>query len=128
VPKIPYFATPTDVSRRTLQDGLAEWLIEAIGEDTLRDPKARAMRVLEEAVELAQAVGISREKAYEQVDNTYDRPPGEPSQEIAGVINSALLAAEGIGQSGIWLGAQELRRAWRDINLIRAKQRDKVHP
>jgi hypothetical protein len=94
--------------------------------ETLLDPQARAMRVLEEAVELTQAVGIPQAKAQEQLDHTYARPPGEVDQEIAGVINAALLAAEGYGQDGLWLGARELRRAWANIDLIRRKNLYKV--
>ena len=86
------------------------------------------MRVLEEAVELAQASGISRDKAIEQVNHTFDRPAGDVGQEIAGVVNSALLAAECYGQDGLWLGARELRRAWANIDLIRRKNLDKVQP
>lgn len=108
------------------QSQLAEWLIEALGAETLNDPQARAMRVLEEAVELAQAVGIPLAKTLEQVYHTYARPAGEVSQEIAGVYNASILAAHGIGLNAHKLGADELRRAWKDIDLIRAKNRTKV--
>ncbi len=109
-----------------LQANLAEWLTAALGEETLNDPKARAMRVLEEAVELAQAVGIPSSKVVLQVNHTFARPPGEPSQEVAGVLNAALLAAHSLGKSGLRLGEAELQRAWRDMDLIRAKNRTKV--
>lgn len=124
--KLPYHGTPTKVGGSPLQTALTRWLIEALGMETLMDRKARAMRVLEEAVELAQAAGITVEKVQEQVSWTFGRPAGEYDQEIAGVINSALLAAEGYGQDGLWLGAKELRRAWRNIDIIRHKNLTKV--
>lgn len=114
------------MSHVSLQDGLAEWLTHALGEETLMDPKARAMRVLEEAVELAQALGIPREKAVEQLHHTYDRPVGDPAQEIAGVINGALLAAECIGVDGLLMGEEELHRVWLNVDEIRLKNLSKV--
>lgn len=122
--KLPYFGTPTQVGGgSSLQFGLRRWLIAAIGLESLMDRQARALRVLEEAVELAQAAGIIESKAQEQVSATFAKPPGEYDQEIGGVVNAVLMAAEGAGQDGLWLGARELRRAWANIDLIRRKSR-----
>jgi NTP pyrophosphatase (non-canonical NTP hydrolase) len=112
----------------SLQAKLRVWLIACLGEKTLRSPQDRAMRVLEEAVELAQAVGIPRAKAREQVDHTYSRPLGEPTQEVAGVLNATLLMAECLGEDGLRLGDAEVERAWAHIDLIRRKNLDKVQP
>jgi len=109
-----------------LQANLAEWLIEALGKETLMSPQDRAIRVLEEAIELAQAVGIPESKAAELLRYVYARPVGEPTQEIAGVINAALLTAHGLGFNGLMLAENELHRARRDIDLIRHKNLSKV--
>lgn len=113
-------------ARRHLQLLLAEWLEKALGRKTLYNLQDRALRVLEEAVELAQAAGIPREKALEQLHHTYDREPGEVYQEIAGVLNAALLTAEAIGKDGMSLGATELIRVEEKIDLIRLKNLSKV--
>lgn len=107
---------------------LTKWLVAAFGESSLRDLRQRAQRVLEEAVELAQAVGIEEDRALAQVTHTYARPPGEIGQEIAGVLNTVMLAAEGYGQDAMWLARADLRRAWREIETIKRKQADKVQP
>jgi len=109
-----------------VQNSLARWLIEALGEETLRNPQDRALRVLEEAIELAQAVGITESKAREQVAHTYSRPPGDPLQEIAGVMNAGFMAAESFRESAHRLCMKELGRAWMHIDLIREKNKTKV--
>jgi len=67
-----------------LEDRVAEWVRTRIGADHMNS-RERSMRLLEEAVELAQAEGISWGLAAKQVAHVYDREPGEPSQEAAGV-------------------------------------------
>ncbi|AXQ68713.1 hypothetical protein HOU00_gp412 [Caulobacter phage CcrPW] len=109
-----------------LQVNLAHWLERCLGRQTLLSRKDRAIRVLEEAIELAQAAGIPRDKALEQLDHTYGRPKGRPYQEIAGVLNATLLAAEAYGYDGLTLGLDELARAEEKIDLIREKNRTKV--
>lgn len=116
------------MSLTSLQQGLSVWLVEAIGRETLIDPKARALRVFEEACELAQALGLSLEKAQEQLSHTYSRPVGEASQEVAGVLNSALLTAECLGLDGEQLGQVELARVWTKIDEVRLKNLSKVQP
>lgn len=112
----------------SLQYKLRTWLIACIGEATLMDPQARALRVLEEAVELAQAAGLPQSKVLEQVQHTYARPPGDISQEVAGVLNAAMLTAECLGEDALHLGSNELKRAWANIDLIRRKNLQKVQP
>ena len=43
------------------------------------------MRLLEEAIELAQAEGITVEQVCDQTQHVYARPPGLPAQEAGGV-------------------------------------------
>ena len=117
----------TNEIKARLQTNLAHWLERCLGRQTLLSRKDRAIRVLEEAIELAQAAGISRDKALEQLDHTYGRPKGRPGQEIAGVLNAALLAAEAYGYDGLTLGLDELARAEDAIDVIRQKNQSKVH-
>jgi hypothetical protein len=46
----------------------------------------RSLRLAEEAVELAQANGIPREKMVDLVNMVYRKPPGELKQELGGVL------------------------------------------
>jgi hypothetical protein len=57
-----------------------------------------AFRFLEEATELAQAMGLTEEEVNRQTSVVYSRPAGEVSQEIAGtqVTLMALASSESI--------------------------------
>lgn len=49
----------------TLENRMKKWVVTRIGVDHMQ-PKERAMRLLEEAVELAQSEGISRDQVFAQ--------------------------------------------------------------
>lgn len=68
----------------TLEGRVAEWVHTRIGPEHMH-PRERAMRLLEEAVELAQAEGITPDQARAQMAHVYQRAAGEPAQEAAGV-------------------------------------------
>lgn len=113
---------------QSLQDGLVEWATYAFGRETIDDQRQRAMRCLEEAVELAQALGVDEAACHRQVVHTFGRPVGDPAQEVAGVINGALMAAESIGVDGLLVAEAELERVWLCVDDIRVKQLAKVQP
>jgi hypothetical protein len=60
------------------------WVRTRIG-DAHMHPRERAMRLLEEAIELAQAEGISFEQVRAQAGYVFNRPVGNPEQEAGGV-------------------------------------------
>lgn len=68
-----------------LTDRIALWVRTRLGSAVLRDRKERAMRVAEEAIELAQAEGCAQIDVQHLVRRVYSRPVGVPSQEAAGV-------------------------------------------
>ena len=81
------YALAMDILRATpnvLESRVRSWVESRIGVEHMQ-PKERAMRLLEEAVELVQAEGIDIDLAAKQVAHVYERPAGEPSQEAAGV-------------------------------------------
>lgn len=67
------------------------------GEDA--DMDTRALRFLEEAMELAQAFGLEERRAHIVTSYVYRRPWGVPAQEIGGVMVTLSLLAEGAGLS-----------------------------
>jgi NTP pyrophosphatase (non-canonical NTP hydrolase) len=79
------------------QETIADWVETRIGLMSQADPAERTMRVLEEAVELAQANGIGRREIERLADYVYGRPKGKPGQEIAGVGVTLLALAECLG-------------------------------
>lgn len=73
------------------------WVEEAFGRQSLEDPVERAQRLLEEATELAQAVGLPAAKARSVISDVYDREPGDVAQEVGGVMNCIGALCEGLG-------------------------------
>jgi hypothetical protein len=68
-----------------IQDDVSIWVADRFGLPCLLDTQERARRVLEEAIELAQAEGLSSEEVYRLTNRTYSRPVGSPMQEAAGL-------------------------------------------
>jgi len=68
----------------TLEDRMKEWVISRIGVEHM-NPRERAMRLLEEAIELAQAEGVSEGQVTAQARHVFNRPAGDPESEAGGV-------------------------------------------
>lgn len=104
------------------QKRVDEWLIACFGEKIARDKIERNHRFLEEALELVQAVGCTKDEALQLVDYVFDRPKGDPDQEVGGVMNTlaALCLSHDINMQEA--GDREMDRVWTKIEKIRAKQ------
>lgn len=66
------------------QSRLYNWCYETFGQAVANSPNERAARVVEEAIELAQAIGVDRKMIDAIADRVYSRPFGDIKQEIAG--------------------------------------------
>lgn len=104
------------------QHRVQPWLNMCFGSEIASDKTERNNRFLEEAVELVQACGATRADAHQLVDYVFDRPVGEPGQEVGGVMMTlaALCLAQGMDMHSE--GDRELLRVWDKIDTIRAKQ------
>jgi NTP pyrophosphatase (non-canonical NTP hydrolase) len=71
---------------KSFQKEVDRWILECFGEKIGKDPIERNYRFLEEALELVQACGCSKEDAMRLVDYVFDRTKGELYQEIGGVM------------------------------------------
>lgn len=111
----------------SFQSRVAQWLCACFAPHAALDRAERTHRFLEEALELAQANGCSRDDALALVTYVYDRPVGRPEDEVGGVMVTlaGLCAASDIdmGESG----ERELERNWDRIDAIRLKQQLKPH-
>lgn len=87
-----------------------DWATRCFGEEQMKDPKTRALRLVEEAVELAQAVGVHCAEVGQCVDDVYARPKGAPLQAMGGVIMTAMLMSKVLQADPISMFAAELRR------------------
>lgn len=61
-----------------------EWATDMFGE-VARDPRERALRFLEESVELAQSLGIDDAATSAVIRRVYARPPGDLVREFGQV-------------------------------------------
>lgn len=85
----------------------------------------RSYRFLEEALELAQSVGVNKQDALALVDYVYDRPTGKPAQEVGGTLMCLAALCEVLNIDMFEAGEVELKRAWQNSAAIRAKDENK---
>lgn len=101
------------MSRNNIQKAVVDWGIRCFGEAHMKDPIVRAARFLEEAIELAQAVGLPKDHAQRVLDYVYAREPGNVAQELGGVSNTQYSLADALGLSVAQCEQVELERCWR---------------
>jgi hypothetical protein len=68
------------------QGAVGKWMVEVFGDEIAMDPLERIMRFLEEAMELAQALGMTEAECGRVAGYVWGRPVGEPTQEVGGVM------------------------------------------
>jgi hypothetical protein len=108
--------------RDSFQLQVFAWLKECLGEAAARDITERNQRFLEEALELVQSTGVTREECLRLVDYVYEREKGEVSQEIGGVIVTLSALCTAVGEKMEDCGCAELERCRANGDRIRAKQ------
>jgi len=114
-------ATPAG-NADTFQKRVLAWLMECFSMEVCRDGTERNHRFLEESLELVQSLGCTRSEAHQLVDYVFDRPTGEPMQELGGVqvTLAALCFPHDLDMHQA--AETELARVWTKIEKIRAKQ------
>jgi hypothetical protein len=96
--------------RDARQRRVGQWVRETFGSATMLWLDERAARVLEEAAELAQSLGVMKETADRVIGYVFSRPAGEPAQEAGGVGITLLACCEAMAVSADASEADELRR------------------
>ncbi|HEP6431533.1 TPA: Lar family restriction alleviation protein [Burkholderia cenocepacia] len=121
------FAGPLPAAQASFQQRVRPWILACFGAEISADVPERNHRFFEEAGELVQSRGMTREEAHALVDYTWSRPVGEPAQEVGGVMVTlaALCLANGLDMHAA--GERELARVNEPstIERIRAKQATK---
>ena len=109
------------MSRKTFQHRVDEWVQACFSPCVRADCRDRTHRFLEEALELAQANGCSRQDAEALLHYVYSRPRGNPELEVGAVVVTlaGLCTAKNIDMDKA--ADEELERNWRRINQIRDK-------
>ncbi len=111
----------TDLGARILR-----WTQETFG--LAISPRERALRLLEEAVELAQTEGVTRQVAACIVTRVFSRPEGNARREVSQVALTLWGYCEHHGLDPADLAADELRRvelipreSWLDRQVSKAQ-------
>ncbi|MGR9296994.1 hypothetical protein ACU8L5_17040 [Rhizobium leguminosarum] len=107
---------------RTYQKRVMEWMLACFPPSSAADRSERSHRFLEEALELAQASGCSRDDALSLVHYVFSRPVGEVGQETGGVLVTLAALGNAHELDIEEAGERELARNWDRIEKIRAKQ------
>lgn len=110
----------------TFQQRVVAWATRAFGSNVVLDKQERGFRFVEEALELAQAGGISRDDVLKLVDYVYNRPVGSIDREIGGTLTTLAVLCEAHGHSMAFCGDAELTHCYLNIKQIQAKHRAKV--
>jgi NTP pyrophosphatase (non-canonical NTP hydrolase) len=109
-----------------LQYRVAGWVRRTFGMSTLQNRKERALRLVEEAVEFAQAVGVEFALIDKIVPYVYGRPAGEVEQELGGVATTLFAAAESCGVQLSAVAEREVYRVeMKDPNHFRKRNAEK---
>ena len=77
---------PTAPRTSSFQSRVQPWLMECFSMEVCRDKRERCDRFIEEALELVQSIGYDLRRVAALVEYTGNRPAGEPSQEVGGVM------------------------------------------
>lgn len=116
-----------DITRYARQAKIADWVMECFGEQHM-GVEERAARLLEEAIEAAQAAGVQADAMHKLVDYVNARPAGSLTQEIGGVSITLLALAQSIGVSADELEERELARvlsrpiaAWKKRHKVKTE-------
>lgn len=109
------------------QSRVAPWMQECFGPEISTDRLERNDRFIEEALELCQVGGYSKERAHALVDYVFDRSQGEINQEIGGVMVTLAAHCLAYGTNMHSAGEDELKRISTPemVEKIRAKQKAK---
>lgn len=110
------------MSFEAFQERVSSWFRACFSPAAQSDVAERTHRFLEEAIELAQASGCTREEAAALVAYVYDRPAGKPELEVGGVLVTLAALCSVANVSMADAGERELQRNWDRIEAIRQKQ------
>lgn len=97
--------------RDARQGQIYDWVRRTFGTSTLSATE-RALRFIEEALELVQAQGIPAERVRAVLDHVYGKPPGSINQEVGGVGVTLLGYCAACGISADAEEFEEMRRVF----------------
>lgn len=105
-----------------------DWGVRCFGKAHMQYTPIRALRLLEEAVELAQSLRVPKEQMHKLVDVVCERPSGIPFQELGGVFVTASVLCLALGyESPSIVFERELQRCLsKDPNHFSVRNKEKM--
>lgn len=104
-----------------------EWCQRTFGQHVTHNTHDRSLRVIEEAVELAQVHNVNIERIHKLVDVVYSRPSGVYHREVGGVIVTLVVLCEACGYDIDFCAEEEIARILStDPAVFRKRQAEKV--
>lgn len=103
------------------QADVLDWTLDTFGPEIAGNVDERCCRFLEEALELVQALDLSLDKVIKLVDYVYNRPVGEPKQEMGGSVITLLALSSAAGIRAEEAFADEMARCYEKMEEIRNK-------
>jgi NTP pyrophosphatase (non-canonical NTP hydrolase) len=122
---IPKIGAVTLVEPRSFQIRAWQWLVEALGEKVAQSRRQRALRFIEEAIELAQACALSEQDVNAEARKVFCRPAHTIEREVGGVMMTLACLCRERGLDMNQVGEDELSEVWRRIPQIQSKQKGK---
>lgn len=101
---------PAHADRAARQAVVIEWGRKCFGADHMADKVVRAARFFEEAAELVQAVGLSKDHALRAFEHVYGRAAGNIAQEVGGVAVTLMALCDALRLSVDECEATEIAR------------------
>lgn len=114
--------TTIDHLKGDYQKRAGDWASACFGEDAAINHFHRRSRFIEEALELHQAAGGTADEVIQLVKHVYNKPTGEPHQEVGGAMVTLATLCNAMGVDLLHAGEDELARVWEEFPRIRAKQ------
>jgi NTP pyrophosphatase (non-canonical NTP hydrolase) len=112
----------------SFQEQVFPWTRKVFGTEVATHKPTRLFRFIEEAVELVQAGGATRDQVMAVVDYVFNRPVGEVKQEVGGVMVTLAALCNAFDVNMNAEGTAELERVQSEemIEKIRKKQQSKL--
>ncbi len=107
-----------------LQDMMGKWVVDNLGEAVFLNVSERALRVVEETIELAQSLGVQAETIHRTMLKVYSKPHGSPFQEMGGVMTTLLALGASTGMSLAEATGKEIARIHQPEVIERIKRRN----
>jgi hypothetical protein len=119
-----------DKSRfQTMQTIAWEWAVRCFGKEHCFNSKVRALRLMEEAIEYAQAVECNHDDMRKVMEMVLERPPGLPHKEIGGIMMTMAVACRNSAIDPMLAFEIELLRVLAIDPLVFAQRnKEKVQP